>query len=362
MEWAICCRWLQAAQGTVMSSDQLDRVTVAPSPEQGAHAQSPALQLIYETAPIGLAFLSPDCRYLHINQHLTEICGISVADHIGQRVRDTVPALADAVENIVASIMQTGEPVIGVEVAGQRPDAAGGERHWVTYWHPLRGPDGKISGVNVAAEEITQRKRHEAELRQREEHIQVILGELAHRTKNLLVLVMALARQTGRTATDVQQYQALFTKRLQGLAHSHDLLLKGHWQGASFADLVATQMQPFREGEDRIQAAGPPIMLQPDAVQNLGLVLHELATNASKHGALSVPSGVVSIAWSAPAAGGRIQVSWQESGGPPVQPPQRRGFGQELIERIVPQVLKGTGALHFAPSGVNWNFEFPAAR
>ena len=140
------------------------------------------------------------------------------------------------------------------------------------------------------------------------------------------------------------------------------MLLKGHWQGASFADLVATQMQPFREGEDRIQAAGPAIMLQPDAVQNLGLVLHELATNASKHGALSVPSGVVSIEWSAPAAGERIQVCWQESGGPPVQPPQRRGFGQELIERIVPQVLKGTGALHFAPSGVNWTFEFPAAR
>ena len=91
-------------------------------------------------------------------------------------------------------------------------------------------------------------------------------------------------------------------------------------------------------------------------------MLHELATNASKHGALSVPSGVVSIAWSAPAARERIQVSWQESGGPPVEPPQRRGFGQELIERIVPQVLKGTGALRFAPSGVNWTFEFPAAK
>jgi len=347
-----------------MSSDRPDRATAAPQPpaHAGTHVQSPALQLIYETAPIGLAFLSPDCRYLHINQHLTEICGISVADHIGQRVRDTVPALADAVENIVASIMQTGEPVIGVEVAGQRPDETGGERHWVTYWHPLRGPDGKISGVNVAAEEITQRKRAEAELRQREEHIQVILSELAHRTKNLLVVVMALANQTARNVKDVKQYQGVFTQRLQGLAHSHDLLLRGHWKGASFADLVATQMQPFRANDDRIRAAGPAIMLQPDAVQNLGLVFHELATNASKHGALSVPDGQVSIAWSAPAAGERIAVHWQESGGPPVQPPQRRGFGQELIERIVPQVLKGTGALQFAPSGVSWNFEFPAPK
>src|SRR5205809_593207 len=84
--------------------------------------QQPALQLIYDTAPIGLAFLSPDCRYLEINQRLTEICGISVEDHLGRSVRDCVPALADAVEAIVRSIMNTGKPVIGVEVAGQRAD------------------------------------------------------------------------------------------------------------------------------------------------------------------------------------------------------------------------------------------------
>jgi PAS domain S-box-containing protein len=347
-----------------MLSDQRDRAATAPlSPELGASlAQSPALQLIYDTAPIGLAFLSPDCRYVHINQHLTEICGISVADHIGRRVRDTVPALADAVESIVGSIMKTGEPVIGVEVAGQRPDEAGRERFWVTYWHPMRGPDGRISGVNVAAEEITQRKHAEAELRASEEHVRVILSELAHRTKNLLVVVMALTKQTARNAADVKQYQAVLSERLHGLSHSLDLLLKGDWQGAQFAELVAMQMQPFRVSDDRIRATGPAIMLRPDAVQNLGLVFHELATNASKHGALSVPEGMVSIEWSAPAAGERIQVRWQESGGPAVQPPQRRGFGQELIERIVPQALKGTGALNFAPSGVSWAFEFPAAK
>src|SRR5499427_5429746 len=84
--------------------------------------QQPALRLIYDTAPIGLAFLSPDCRYLQINQRLTEICGISVEDHLGRSVRECVPALADAVESIVHSIMDSGEPVTGIEVAGQRPD------------------------------------------------------------------------------------------------------------------------------------------------------------------------------------------------------------------------------------------------
>jgi PAS domain S-box-containing protein len=110
--------------------------------------QQPALQLIYDTAPIGLAFLSPDCRYLQINQRLTEICGISVEDHLGRSVRECVPALTESVENIVRSIMETGEPVTGVEVVGQRADQVG-ERTWITYWHPLRDPNGEIVGVNV---------------------------------------------------------------------------------------------------------------------------------------------------------------------------------------------------------------------
>jgi len=123
----------------------------------------PALQLVYDTAPIGLAFLSPDCRYLQINQRLTEICGISVADHLGRTVRDCVPALADSVEQIVKSIMETGEPVTGIEVEGQRPDQKE-KRFWITYWHPFRGPNGDIVGINVAAEEITERKRTQAAL------------------------------------------------------------------------------------------------------------------------------------------------------------------------------------------------------
>jgi PAS domain S-box-containing protein len=123
----------------------------------------PTLQQIYDSAPIGLAVLSPDCRYLQINQRLTDICGISVEDHLGRSVRDCVPALAEAVEGIVRSIMSTGEPVAGIEVTSQRTDKTE-DRWWVTYWHPLRDPKGEIIAVNVAAEEITERKRAEAVL------------------------------------------------------------------------------------------------------------------------------------------------------------------------------------------------------
>jgi PAS domain S-box-containing protein len=132
--------------------------------------ERPALRLIYDTAPIGLAVLSPDCRYLHINQRLTEICGISIEGHLGRTVRDCVPALADAVEEIVRSIMSTGEPVTDIEVAGQRADQAE-ERWWVTYWHPLRDTAGDIVGINVAAEEVTERKRAVATLQAQEREL-----------------------------------------------------------------------------------------------------------------------------------------------------------------------------------------------
>jgi PAS domain S-box-containing protein len=117
--------------------------------------------LIYDTAPVGLAFLSPDCRYLQINRRLTEICGISVADHIGRSVRETVPQVADQVEAIVQTVIRTGEAVTGIEVNGQRPDKLNIDRIWSTAWHPLKRPDGSIVGINVVAEEITERKRTE---------------------------------------------------------------------------------------------------------------------------------------------------------------------------------------------------------
>ena len=126
--------------------------------------QLPELKLIYETAPVGLAFLSLDCRYVQINKRLTDICGISVADHIGRSVRDTVPAVADQVEQLVKTIARTGEPITGIEVRGQKADKSNADHVWITNWHPLKTPEGKVVGVNVVAEDITERTRSEAVL------------------------------------------------------------------------------------------------------------------------------------------------------------------------------------------------------
>ena len=147
---------LQVALGVASASiDSSQPRTLAP--ELNTHL--PALQILYDTAPTGLAFLTPDCRYLQINQRLTEICGISVADHLGRSVREAVPAIADQVEVLVKTVLETGVPVTGIEIGGQRPDRA--HRVWVTGWHPLKDADGKPLGVNVVAEEITERKQGE---------------------------------------------------------------------------------------------------------------------------------------------------------------------------------------------------------
>ena len=156
---------------------------IVPPWQNRSYGDLPELRLIYDTAPIGLAFLTPDCRYLQINQRLTEICGISVADHLGRSVRETVPQVADQVEKIVQLILSNGEPITGVEVNGQRPDGSNAERFWLTSWHPVKHADGSIVGVNVVAEEITDRKRAEAALAASEKALRKLNQTLEQRVE-----------------------------------------------------------------------------------------------------------------------------------------------------------------------------------
>ena len=174
------------------------------------------------------------------------------------------------------------------------------------------------------------------------------------------MVVLAIASQTVEHATSFSEFQANFDSRLMALARSYDLLVEKGWGGAPIEALIFAQLRPFMDQPAaRLDVAGPPVMLTPEAAQNIGLALHELATNAMKYGALSSPEGRIVIRWEVDdrQMPNKFRFSWQEERGPPVNPPTHRGFGHKVLSHIA-QGLPGTsGGLMFAPEGFAWRFE-----
>jgi len=182
-----------------------------------------------------------------------------------------------------------------------------------------------------------------------------LLRELTHRSKNLLAVIQAVARQTARHTNSTEDFVAQFDARLQAMATSHDVLVEEGWHGASLFELAELQLQPFVDFFDRqVSIQGPPVLLKPEAAQALGLALHELANNAKKFGALSVPEGQVSVTWvRVPHRDGdSIELKWIESGGPAVLAPVARRFGSMVIERNLERAVGGKVTLAFFASGV----------
>jgi PAS domain S-box-containing protein len=220
---------------------------------------------------------------------------------------------------------------------------------------PLRDIRGEIIGLTGAAVDITQRKESEA-------HLRMLMREITHRSKNLLAVIQAMARQTARHAGSIEAFLEQFGARLQALATSHDLLVSGSWHGASLHDLVRLQLGPHVEREgSRISFGGPSVILKPEAAQSLGLGLYELASNALRHGALATPDGRVSIAWrrQLSSEGGGIELVWREKSDRPIQPPKRRGFGMVVLERHLTKSLDAEVELTFAPDGMVCRMQVP---
>lgn len=197
-----------------------------------------------------------------------------------------------------------------------------------------------------------------AELRSQTDHATDLMRELAHRAKNQLAVVKGMAVQTARRSPDVSQFIAQFDRRIQGLAQSQDLLLRQNWRGAWLFDLVRAHLELFGIS-DRVRLEGLNVLLNAAAVQNLGFALHELATNAVKHGALSVPSGEILIRSSI--GEDAASLSWIETGGPPVHDPPHNGFGYRVITELVPRALNGSAKLEFAEGGIRWQQEIPSS-
>ena len=203
--------------------------------------------------------------------------------------------------------------------------------------------EGKVAGVAAVHRDMTDRRHYE-------EHMAFTMRELSHRTKNMLAVVQGLTHMIARRSDSIEAFETRLRGCIQALAYSHDLLVQHDWEGATLEELLRVQLASFGGLDSgRILARGPEVFLQPQTMQSLGLILHELGTNATKHGALSVESGRVTIDWAWRDDG--VALTWTESGGPAVVAPARKGFGQVVFERIG-AALDGAIATEFHADGL----------
>jgi PAS domain S-box-containing protein len=237
--------------------------------------------------------------------------------------------------------------------------ASDGEERWLAARGRTLGNILPVKTLIGTTRDITDRKR-------RDQQIRFLMGELTHRTKNILAVIQAIARQTAHNATSVATFSEAFAKRITAIAGSLDLLIKENWDSASILELVSIQTSSVMgDNGDRIKLTGDDVALLPDAAQNLGLALHELSTNAAKYGALSVPGGHIALGWWIVDGTGDEKVFslvWKELGGPPVTKPTRKGFGHTVMNRLVKAALSGDASLEFEPDGVKWSVNIPVSQ
>lgn len=183
--------------------------------------------------------------------------------------------------------------------------------------------------------------------------------ELNHRVKNTLANVLSIAALTRRRSSNIDEFTESLTSRIRALSATHDLLSQSDWSNAPLGEIVQSELAPYMGGEDsHVSISGPLIKLAPHDAMSLGLAIHELATNAAKYGALSTMSGRIYVHWSM-VASDQAEVFWREEGGPPVSEPNKRGFGRDLIEKIVAHELRSEVDLQFLPSGVQCRLKVP---
>ncbi|MCW8088388.1 HWE histidine kinase domain-containing protein [Sabulicella glaciei] len=230
-----------------------------------------------------------------------------------------------------------------------------GSRFWASgLTMPMLKEDGQPEGfVSIF--------RDRTATRAEEERRALMLAEMGHRMKNVLATVQAIAAQTLRHRDVPLAIQSALEERLTALAAAHDMLTHGGWQGAALTEVARRALSPY-SGSGRVQAGGTPVWVAAEAVEVLNLAFHELATNASKYGALSGPDGRVEVSWSLRRSGKSkrlVEITWRERGGPPVTPPSLQGFGTRLLERGLAQKLDGTVKLFFHPEGLECHICLP---
>ncbi|HET9627868.1 MAG TPA: PAS domain-containing protein [Novosphingobium sp.] len=306
------------------------------------------LEALYGEAPIGLGFLDSDLRFVRINQSLADMNGPSPAEHIGHCVWDIVPDLREKAEPMLRRVLETGETLHGVELRGETPARPGEQRVWVEMFYPVHDEDGQVHGVGVCCSDVT-------EMRRANERERLLSREVDHRAKNLLTVVQSVLHLT-RSAKTIEEYRQAVMGRIQSLGRVHTVLAENRWDGVPMSDLIRQELAPYGSA---VTIAGPEQsqMLPPSPAQAVSMILHELATNSAKHGALS-DKGRVDLTCTSDNQ--RITLLWQELDGPQVGPsPHGSGFGTSLIQTAVKRLLGGTLDYRLEPDGLICEIAFP---
>lgn len=234
--------------------------------------------------------------------------------------------------------------------------ADGERRRWLLNSRPLRDEAGRIVAAVTAFVDVEEQRRAE-------EHRELLLQELNHRVKNILAVVRALASQTFRGAVDAEAARRAFEGRLTALAEAHNLLVRGDWRRSRLDAVLRSSLETGCPDGKRVAIAGPPVWIEARTAITLAIAAHELCTNALKYGALSREAGRVDVAWEVRSTedGRRLRLTWRERGGPPVAPPERGGFGMQMLERALAAEMEGEVRMEFEPAGLVCRIDAPIA-
>ena len=299
------------------------------------------------------AIVSKDLNGVIINwnQGAERIFGYTAEEVVGKPITILIPPDRHDEEPSILERIRRGERVEHFETVRMRKH---GSRVDISLTiSPVKNAEGKIIGASKIARDITERKRSEAQ-------IAILAREAEHRAKNVLATVQATVHLT-QSDTPEGLKQAI-EGRIQALANVHRLFVESRWEGADLRSLAQEELAAYSPGrETRVQIDGPSVLLEPNAAQAIAVILHELATNAAKYGALSVPNGQIRTEWSHE-QNGQLVLRWTEKGGPPVEPPTRRGFGARVMENMVRGQFKGELKFDWHPEGLACEIVLPSVR
>ncbi|MEO8777547.1 MAG: PAS domain S-box protein [Rhodanobacter sp.] len=286
------------------------------------------------------------------NHGAERLFGYTSEETIGKSVTLLIPAGMPDEEPGILQRIRRGEAIDHYQTMRVRKDGSLVDVSLCVS--PILDTDGCVIGASKIARDVTLEKHAQ---HQRE----VLINELNHRVKNTLATVQSIASLSLRYATTMEAFGDSFDARLLALSKTQDLLTSGNWIQAPLHDLVSNELAPYRNDANAVSLAGCDVQLKPRMLMALGMLVHELTTNAVKYGALSILGGNVDVSWHTNQvdSASRLHLSWIERGGPPIQcPPTRRGMGSRLLETVV-RGLGGTSDLQYAATGVHCVIDVP---